>query len=63
MFAIITFPWPVPSANIPLAAPGRKARRARATTRTAAEARDLNPAGQDELAGEPRRGILSARQA
>jgi hypothetical protein len=65
MFAIVTFPWPVPSANIDPGAPGRKARRAPATTRTAATARDLSPAGQDGLAGgpEPRRGILTARQA
>jgi hypothetical protein len=63
MFAIVTFPWPVPSANIEPGAPSRKARRAHAATPTAAGARSLNPAGRDELASEPQRRILSARKA
>jgi hypothetical protein len=63
MFAIVTFPWPVPSANVQLDGPGRRARRAPATARTAATARDLSPAGRDGLAGESRRAILTARKA
>jgi hypothetical protein len=63
MFAIVTFPWPVASANVQLDGPGRKARRAQASTH-AATARNLNPAGQDGLADEPeqRRSIRSARK-
>jgi len=65
MFMIVTFPWPVPSANIEPDAPGRMAKRAHASTHTAATARNLNPAGRDELASEAkqRRRILTARKA
>ena len=61
----MSFPWPVPSANVQLDGLGRKASRAHATTHTAAKAPNLNPADQDELASEPepRRGILTARKA
>ena len=41
MFMIVTFPWPVPSANIEPDAPGRKVKRAHATTHTAATERNL----------------------
>ena len=64
MFAIVTFPWPVPSGHVQLDGLGRQASRAHATTHTEAEARTLNPAGQDDLASRParqRRRILTAR--
>jgi hypothetical protein len=63
MFGIVAFPWPVASANVQLDGLGRRARRAHATAHTVAEARNLNPADQDELASEPepRHRILSAR--
>ncbi len=62
MFMIVTFPWPVASAHVQLDGLGRQAIRAHATAHTATAARNLNPAGQDELASEPeeRRGILTA---
>jgi hypothetical protein len=66
MFTIVTFPWPVASAHVPLDGLGRQAKRARATRRTATTARNLNPAGQDELASEPEEElhrILTAREA
>jgi hypothetical protein len=64
MFTIVTFPWPIASAHVQLDGLGRQAKRAHATTHTAATARNLNPAGQDELASEPeeRRSILTARK-
>ncbi len=65
MFMIVTFPWPVAPAHVQLDGLGRHARRAHATAHTAATARNLNPAGQDELASEPegRRRILTAGKA
>ena len=65
MFMIVTFPWPVPSANIEPEAPGGKARRAHASTHIAATARNLNQAAQDEFASEAeqRRRVLTARKA
>ena len=64
MFTIVTFPWPIASAHVQLDGLGRQGKRARATTHTAATARNLNPAGQDELVSEPeeRRSILTARK-
>ncbi len=64
MFMIVTFPWPVASAHVQLDGLGRQAKPAHATAHTAATARNLNPAGQDELASEPeqRRGVLTARK-
>jgi hypothetical protein len=63
MFTIVTFPWPIASAHVQLDGLGRQAKRAHATTHTAT-VRNLNPAGQDELASEPeeRRNILTARK-
>ena len=63
MFMVVTFPWPVPWANIEPDAPGRKARRAHASTHAAATARNLNQAGQDELASEAEQRVLTARKA
>ena len=40
MFMIVTFPWPVPSANIEPDAQDRKVKRAHAATHTAATARN-----------------------
>jgi hypothetical protein len=56
---------PVASAHVQLDGPGRQARQAHATMRTAATALNLNPPGQDELASETdqRRRILTARKA
>ena len=41
MFMIVTFPWPVPSANIEPDAPGSKLKLAHATTHAAATERNL----------------------
>jgi hypothetical protein len=47
MFTLVTFPWPVPSANVPLIAMSSRAVPQQQPTRSALAADSLTSGGQD----------------